>query len=160
MHLKIATFLLQNILLHSSAVFAVWMIIAVAWSQILSATSKIIEWSFYFKQSYIATFLPPFLRSHERLTRCEMINVRYPNHVMIDASSSKVEEDEEETFDGKVRHVSRRSHQKRLSFSLLRTTSTYLVVLTDWHFGMGRRRRWFLFRCLCLLLPLFLISLF
>ena len=34
-----------------------------------------------------------------------MINVRYPNHVMIDASSSKVEEDEEETFDGKVRHI-------------------------------------------------------
>ena len=34
-----------------------------------------------------------------------MINVRYPNHVMIDASSSKVEEVEEETFDGKVRHI-------------------------------------------------------
>ena len=61
-------------------------------------------------QSSIATFLPPFLRSHE--TQCEMINVPYPNHVMIDASSSKVEEDEEETFDGK-QGIGRRSHQKR-----------------------------------------------
>ena len=60
-----------------------------------------------------------------------MINVRYPNHVMIDASSSKVEEDEEETFDGKVKAY-RRSHQKRLSFSLLLLRQlTSLFSLTD-----------------------------
>ena len=60
-----------------------------------------------------------------------MINVRYPNHVMIDASSSKVEEDEEETFDGKVRHIGE-VIRKGLSFSLLLLRQlTSLFSLTD-----------------------------
>ena len=59
-----------------------------------------------------------------------MINVCYPNHVMIDASSSKVEEDEEETFDGKVRHIGE-VIRKGLSFSLLLRQLTSLFSLTD-----------------------------